>query len=65
MSDCNVEIADLCCQERRSTLEAGISLIGRNTVQRGESLLETPSLLLDYTQSRQRVISLLPSAGIG
>ena len=64
MSDCGVEIADLCCEDRRPTLDAGISLIGRDTVQGAESLLETPSLLFDRTQSVQRVIPVPPLARI-
>src|SRR3984893_13311048 len=64
VSDCGLEVADLCCQNCRSALEAGISLIGRDTVQRGEGLLETPSLLLDRAQSLQRVTAVLPVAGV-
>ena len=57
VSDCGLEVADFHCQECRSTLDRGISLIGRDTAERHESLPETPTLLLDYTQSLQRVIS--------
>jgi hypothetical protein len=64
VSDCGLEVADFRCQECRSTLDRGISLIGRDTVQRDESVLETPSLFLDYTQPLQRVIPVLPLAGI-
>ena len=64
VSDCGIEVADFRGQECSSTLDAGISLIGRDTIQRDESLLETTSLLLDDAQSLQRVIPVFPLVGI-
>ena len=64
VSDRGVEIADLCCQECSSALDLRISLIGRDPVQRGESFLETSSLLLDDTQPFQRLIPVPPVARI-
>src|SRR6266446_8322436 len=65
VSDCGVEITDLSRQECRSALEAGIPLIGRYPIERIERLLETPSLLLDRTQSLPRAIAVLAAAGVG
>ena len=65
VSDCGVEVTNLGCQECRSALEAGIPLIGRDPIERIERLLETPSLLLDRTQSLPRAIAVLPAAGVG
>jgi hypothetical protein len=35
VSECGIEVADLYRQECRSALQAGIALVGRDTVRRG------------------------------
>src|SRR6516165_4339103 len=52
----DIEVADLRSEEYRSTLDAGVSLIGRDSVQRGKSLLEMAVLFLHCAQALQRLI---------
>ena len=52
MHDRDVTIASLYRKDRRPALDLGIPLIGRDLVQRGESLAEMAAALLDGAQSR-------------